>query len=400
MIVREQYLKRIRPFYHSDLIKVLTGMRRSGKSVLIRQIISELKQEHVPESQILYINFEDLDFSFIETEIDLHKFVKGKMQTNDKYYLLFDEIQNVKNFEKAVNSFRATMNCSIFITGSNSKLLSGELATHLTGRYVSFKIMPFSFAEMCEYKGLKPNQITEDDFVDYLNYGGMPQRFLMNSEEEVKVYLRDLYNSIVMRDIMLRGSIRDGELLNRLMEYMITNTSRVFSAKSISDYFLSTNRSISSETIYEYIDHIKSSMIINKAVRYDIRGKRILTRLDKYYVTDLGFAKINNSGFRTEVSTLVETVIYNELIARGYDVYVGKTAGGEIDFVVMDGESRKYYQVAYLLASDDVVKREFGAFESVNDNFPKYVLSLDKLDFSRDGIKHINIIDFLLGINS
>ncbi|SCZ76439.1 ATP-binding protein [Acidaminobacter hydrogenoformans] len=396
MIIREHYLKKLRPFYDSDLIKVLIGIRRSGKSVLMNQIMDELKNKGVDLSKIIYINFEDLEYSFIENEMDLHNFVKEKINSDEKYYLFFDEIQNVDKFEKAINSFRATLNCSIFITGSNGKLLSGELATYLSGRYVSFKVLPFSFSEMCEVRGITKDSVRETDFLDYLNYGGMPQRFLMKSEEETKVYLRDLYNSIVLKDIMQRGNIKDVDILNRIIEYMVLNTSQTFSATSISNYFKSVNRSISTDTIYQYLDHITSSLILNKAVRYDIRGKRILTRSDKYYLTDLGFAKINNTGYKTEIGALIENVIFNELIFRGYEVYVGKTRTGEVDFIAMNGDERHYYQIAYLLSDEDVVKREFGAYDGVKDNFPKYVLSMDRFDFSREGIKHLNIIDFLL----
>lgn len=396
MIVRKEYLERIRPFYESDLIKILIGIRRCGKSVLLKQIEAELIDKGIDESHIIYLNFEDLDYSFIANEMDLHKYITDRITDKNKYYLMFDEVQNVANFEKAINSFRATINCSIFLTGSNGKLLSGELATHLSGRYVSFKIMPFSFGEMCELKGLNTNNIQDDDFMEFLNYGGMPQRFLMQSETETKVYLRDLYNSIVLRDIVQRSKIKDVNILNRIVEYMVMNTSQTFSAKSISNFFESINRKVSTETIYGYIEYISSSLIMNKAVRYDIRGKKVLTRSDKYYLTDLGLSKINNTGFKTEIGSLIENVIYNELIHRGYEVFVGKTLKGEIDFIVMDGEKRSYYQVAYLLADEKVIKREFGAFDSVDDNYPKFVLSMDKYDFSRDGIIHMNIIDFLL----
>ncbi|MEA3424527.1 MAG: ATP-binding protein [Bacillota bacterium] len=399
MIIRKEYLARIRPFYESDLIKVLIGIRRCGKSVLLKQIEAELINKGVKESHIINVNFEDLSYSYIANELDLHQYIMEKIVDDNKYYLMFDEIQNVTNFEKAINSFRATINCSVFLTGSNGKLLSGELATHLSGRYVSFKIMPFSFSETCEIKGLNKDNIRDEDFMDYLNYGGMPQRFLMQSVTETKVYLRDLYNSIVLRDIVQRSKIKDVDVLNRIVEYMVMNTSQIFSAKSISKFFESINRKVSTETIYGYINYIKSSLIMNKAVRYDIRGKRILTRSDKYYLTDLGLSKINSTGFKTEIDALIENVIYNELIYRGYDVYVGKTVKGEIDFVVMDGDNRSYYQVAYLLTDDKAVRREFGAFDSVDDNFPKYVLSMDKYDFSREGIKHINILDFLLKKN-
>lgn len=396
MIKRELYLNKIRPFIDSDLIKVIIGIRRCGKSVLMKQIISEIKEKHVDDAHIIYLNFEDLQFSFIENEMDLYRYIKDKIQDEGKYYLLFDEIQNVNNFEKAINSFRATLNCSIFLTGSNGKLLSGELATHLSGRYVSFRIMPFSFKEMCKVKDISKDRVSEKDFMEYLNFGGMPQRFLMETESQVKIYLRDLYDSIVLRDIVLRSKVSDVDVLNRIVEYMVMNTSQTFSAKSISAYFESISRKVSMDTIYQYLEHITNSLIFNKVMRYDIRGKKILTRSDKFYLSDLGFAKINNTGFKTEIGALIENVVYNELINRGYEVYVGKTVKGEIDFIVMNDGEKSYYQALYLLADEKVIDREFGAYESVRDNFPKYVLSMDKLDFSRDGIVHKNILDFLL----
>ena len=384
MIKRELYLNKIRPFIDSDLIKVIIGIRRCGKSVLMKQIISEIKEKHVDDAHIIYLNFEDLQFSFIENEMDLYRYIKDKIQDEGKYYLLFDEIQNVNNFEKAINSFRATLNCSVFLTGSNGKLLSGELATHLSGRYVSFRIMPFSFKEMCKVKDISKDRVSEKDFMEYLNFGGMPQRFLMETESQVKIYLRDLYDSIVLRDIVLRSKVSDVDVLNRIVEYMVMNTSQTFSAKSISAYFESISRKVSMDTIYQYLEHITNSLIFNKVMRYDIRGKKILTRSDKFYLSDLGFAKINNTGFKTEIGALIENIVYNELINRGYEVYVGKTVKGEIDFIVMNDGEKSYYQALYLLADEKVVDREFGAYESVRDNFPKYVLSMDKLDFSRD----------------
>ncbi len=236
MIKREEYLKQIRPFYESELIKVIIGIRRSGKSVLLRQIQNELLEKEIEVSQIVYINFEDLEYSFIQNEMDLHRYIKDKISEDKKLYLFFDEIQNVENFERAINSFRATLDCSIFLTGSNGKLLSGELATHLSGRYVSFRIMPFSFKELCTIKGINVGNATDEDFMEYLNYGGMPGRFSMQSESEIKVYLRDLYNSIVLRDIVQRSKIKDVDILNRIVEYMVMNTAQTFSAKSISKF--------------------------------------------------------------------------------------------------------------------------------------------------------------------
>ena len=396
MIKRELYLSKIRPFYNSDLIKVLIGIRRCGKSVILRQIMEDLIASGNKREQIIYTNFEDLEYAKIQNELDLHQYIKTKVIENQKTYLFFDEIQDVKNFEKAINSFRATMNVSIFITGSNGKLLSGELATHLSGRYISFRIMPFCFREVCTIRGIDASQASENDFMDYLTWGGMPQRFQFSSDEETKVYLNDLYSSVVLRDIIQRSKIKDVDLLNRIIEYLAATPSQIFSAVSISGYFESVNRKISTETLYNYLEHIIASLIFSKAGRYDIRGKRILTKMDKYYLTDLGLGKIKNTGFKIELGALLENIVYNELLVRGYEVYVGKTVKGEIDFLAINGDKKEYFQVAYLLADDSVIQREFGAYQDIQDNYPKYVLSMDRFDFSRDGIIHKNIIDFLL----
>ncbi|RHR20785.1 ATP-binding protein [Clostridium sp. AF19-22AC] len=395
MIKRETYLKRIRGFYDKDLIKVITGIRRCGKSVLLMQIMDELKTQGIGKDQILYINFEDYDYSFIRTGMDLHDYVKSQITTDKKYYLFFDEIQTVPDFERVINSLKVKYNTSIFITGSNGKLLSGELATFLTGRYVSFRIMPFTFREMCELKQIKPGDVTDELFYDYITWGGLPQRFQMEGEEQTKTFLRDVYDAIVLKDIVQRAGIKDIELFNRIIEYLVCNPSQTFSATAISDYFLSINRKVSRETIYNYLEHITSSLIMSKASRYDIRGKRILTKLDKYYLTDMGLGRIRNSGFKLEMGALLENVVYNELLVRGYEVYVGKTRNGEIDFVAVNGTDKEYYQVAYYLADQRVIDREFGVYRQVADNYPKYVLSMDKMDFSRDGIIHQNILEFL-----
>ena len=397
MVKRDVYLEKIRPFYHMDLIKVITGIRRCGKSVLLLQIIDELGELGISKEQILYINFEDYDYSFIRTGMDLHEYVKSKINEEKKYYLFFDEIQVVPEFERVINSLRMKYGASIFITGSNGKLLSGELATFLSGRYVSFYIQPFSFREICEIKGVEEGAVTEELLQDYMIWGGLPQRFLMENEEQTKTFLRDVYDTIVLKDIVQRAGIKDLELFNRVMEYMVCNPSQIFSINSITNYFLSIDRKVSKETIYNYLEHITSSLIMTKVSRYDIRGKRILTKMDKYYLTDMGLGRIRNSGFKLEMGALLENVVYNELLSRGYDVYVGKTRNGEVDFVAIKGQQKEYYQVAYYLYDQKVIDREFGAFAEIADNYPKYVISFDKMDFSREGIIHKNVIEFLLG---
>lgn len=379
-----------------DLIKVITGIRRCGKSVLLMQIMNELKEAGIEENKIIYINFEDYDYSFIKTGMDLHEYVKKQIKDDEKYYMFFDEIQVVPEFERVINSLRMKFGASIFITGSNGKLLSGELATFLSGRYVSFYIQPLSFSEVCEIKGLEKKEVSEEILQDYMIWGGLPQRFLMGDEEQTKTFLRDVYDTIVLKDIVQRAGIKDIDLFNRVMEYLVCNPSQIFSITSLSNYFLSVNRKVSKETIYNYLEHITTSLIMKKVSRYDIRGKRILTKMDKYYLTDMGLGRIRNSGFKLEMGALLENVVYNELISRGFEVYVGKTTNGEVDFVTIKGQEKAYYQVAYYLYDQKVIDREFGAFLDIPDNYPKYVLSFDKMNFSREGIIHKNVMEFLL----
>lgn len=397
MIIREKYLSKIRPFYNQDLIKVIVGMRRSGKSVLLLQIIDELKEQGVLEEQIIYINFEYEDYAFIKCDMDLHNYVKEKIINNEKYYLFFDEIQNVKCWEKAVNSFKASRNVSIFVTGSNSDLLSGEFATHIAGRYVSFKTYPFTFKEVCDFKNITEKKHIEEEFNNYVIWGGMPQRFMLTDEIQVRTYLSDIFDSILVKDIIARFNIKDLDLFNRIVEYIVTTPSQNFSAESLSKYFISKGeREVSKVTIYNYLEYMVKAMIINKADRYDVRGKRILTGKYKYYLTDLGIGQIMSASKRPQMGAYLENIVYNELISSGYDVKVGNLENGEIDFIATKFKEKIYIQVAYILANDSVIEREFGAFKSIQDNYPKYVLTLDKFDFSQDGIIHKNIIDWLL----
>ena len=397
MIKREMYLKKIRDLYDSELIKIIVGVRRSGKSVLLLQIIEELKEKGIKEDHIIYINFEDYDYTDYTKPKAFNKYVKDKIKDKNKYYLFFDEIQNVEDFERVINSFRATINASIFITGSNSKVLSGDLATYLTGRYISIKIMPFTFSEYLELlisQGIKKDK--DEAFLEYVEWGGMPQIYNSSSIFERKMYLRDLYNTVILKDVVERNNIKDVNLLNRVIQFMMENIGGVISANSITKFLKSDNIITSVDTILNYIEYINNSMIANKVSRYNIRGKSVMTFLEKYYFVDLGLLQLKSTPIEKKVGGRLENIVYNELIARGYDVYIGKTDNGEIDFVVDDFGNRFYIQVADFLSSEEVMEREFGAYKSVTDNFPKYVITMDKFDYSRDGIIHKNIIDFLL----
>ena len=396
MVIRERYLKLIRPFYNQDLIKVLIGIRRSGKSVILKQIIDELKANGVNDDHIIYINFEDYDFEEYTDAKKLNDYIKEQIIYDKKYYIFFDEIQNVEKWEKVVNSLRATKNTSIFITSSNSDLLSSDLATHIAGRYVSFKVTPFTFKEVCELLNITDSRDIENAFNDYIKWGGMPQGFMQKNDISKKTYLNDIYDSIIIKDIVRRFNIKDIDLLNRIVTYILTTPSQVFSADSLKNYMKSESRNVSLETLYNYLDYIYRANLISKAERYDVRGKRILTGKYKYYLTDLGFTNILSEGKKSQVGAYLENIVYNELIARGYNVNVGTLENAEVDFIATRFDEKIYIQVTYMLSDDKIVDREFNVYNKIEDNYPKYVLSMDKFDMSQNGIIHKNIIDWLL----
>lgn len=395
MIKREMYLSRIRGFYDSDLIKILVGIRRCGKSVILNQIIDEIKESGCDEKHIIYINFEFIEYEELKDYKKLNKYIKELLIDTDKYYIFLDEIQKVDKFEEVVNSLRAsTNNTSIFITGSNSKLLSQELSSVLSGRYVLFNIYPLSYKEFIELS--KKDATDEKTFWNYVKWGGLPNRCQFDNETNIKDYLHSVFDSIILRDVIDRLGLKDTILFNLLLQYIVDTTGRKFSADNVIKYLKKEGKSISTETLYTYLDALCKALIIKKIYRYDVHCKQVFKTLNKYYMTDLGIAQIKNNDFEVNKSFAIENVVYNELLQRGYDVYIGKTNNGEIDFIALKENIREYYQVTYLLTNDDVIEREFGAFKEIKDNFPKYVLSLDKTDFSQGGIIHKNIIDWLL----
>ena len=395
MLKRESYLSRIRGFYNSDLIKILVGIRRCGKSVILRQIVDELKENGCDDEHIIFINFEYIEYEELRDYKKLNVFIKDKLIDNKRYYIFLDEIQKVEKFEEVINSLRAsTDNTSIFITGSNSKLLSKELSTVLSGRYVLFNIYPLSYKEFIFLS--KKNPLSEETFWNYVKWGGLPNRCEFSDDNNIRDYLHSVFDSIILRDVVDNLGLKDTLLFNLLLQYVVDTTGREFSAENVINYLKSKGKSISTQTLYIYLDALCKALIINKIYRYDIHGKAVLKTLNKYYMTDLGIAQIKNNNFEINKSFAIENVVYNELLKRGYDVYIGKTKNGEIDFIAIKGNIKEYYQVTYLLDSDKVIDREFNAFNTIDDNYPKYVLSLDKTDFSRDGIIHKNIIDWLL----
>lgn len=397
MLLREDYLSKIRGFYDSDLIKILVGIRRCGKSVILNQIIEELKEKRkIDEDHIIFINFEFIEFEELLDYKKLNKYIKDKIQDNKIYYLFLDEIQNVDNFEKVVNSLRASMkNISIFLTGSNSKMLSDELSSVLSGRYVLFNINPLSYKEYVSLTNKDGKDL--DTFWDYAKWGGLPNRCEFTNEVDIKNYLHSVYDSIILRDVVKRLNLKDTVLFDMILQYLIETAGREFSADNIIKYLDKENKKISNETLYNYIDALCKALILKKVYRYDIAGKGVLKTLNKYYATDLGIAQIKNNNPEFKSYVVLENIVYNELINRNYEVYIGKTKNGEVDFLVKKDGDIKYIQVTYeMKGNESTIEREFGAYKSIEDNYPKYVISLDKIDLSRDGIIHLNLIDFLL----
>lgn len=393
---RETYLEQIRPYYESDIIKVITGVRRAGKSILLDTIKEELIEQGVPQDHIIYLNFEDLDYDYIVDAADLNKEIKSRISDENKYYIILDEIQHIENFEKALASFRATLNVSLFVTGSNSTLLAGELATLLTGRTVEFEILPFSFYEMKQYYELNGKEFNDDLFLDYLKWGGFPLRFDYADEAAVHKYLLNLYESIVNRDIVGKTKSADRKAFLDISLYILANAGKELSIENIIETYKKNNKEISKRTVYNYLERMKKAYLIHGVGRYNIVGKSALSNKEKQYAVDMGFRTINTNTINYEDTYFLENIIYNELITRGYTVFAGKTYKGEIDFVAIRNSKKCFIQVSYLLANENTIKREFGAYDKITDASPKYVMSLDKIDMSRNGIIHVNIIDFLL----
>lgn len=393
---RETYLEQIRPYYESDIIKVITGVRRAGKSILLDTIRDELIENGVCENHIIYLNLEDLDYDYIVDASDLNREIKSRIDDNGKYYIFLDEIQHIKNFEKALASFRATLDVSLFVTGSNSTLLSGELSTLLTGRTVEFEVLPFSFYEMKQYYEINKMDWSDDLFSDYLKWGGFPLRFDYRDDTSIHRYLSNLYEGIVNRDIVGKSKSTDKKNFMDISLYILANAGKELSIDNIVDTFRKNNKEISKRTVYNYIDRMKKAYLIHGVGRYNIVGKTALSNREKQYAVDMGFRTINTNTINYEDTFFLENIVYNELVTRGFTVFAGKTYKGEIDFVAIRNGKKCFIQVAYLLAGEETIKREFGAYSRITDASPKYVMSLDKIDMSHDGIVHMNIIDFLL----
>ena len=391
-IIRKQYLKEVDSVLGVPVIKVITGMRRVGKSTLLKQIQEMLIEKGVSSQHIISIDFEWLEFEEQKDYKKLNQYIEEEIRNKEKYYVFLDEIQEVDGFEKVVNSLHSKGTCEIFITGSNSTLLSGELATYLTGRYYMIEVMPLSFHEIFQESISK-----EDAFMDYVRMGGLPGRLQFQTETTEKNYISDMYQAILLRDIVKRNNIRDVELFQRFMLFLIQNVGQIFSAGRITDFLKNEGRKLSRETIYNYIEAAKNAYLIHGVPRYNIKGKDVLKTNEKYFVNDLGFRSLyfNNE---KDIGQALENIVYLELRRRGYEIQVGKFEDKEVDFVIQKGSSKSYIQVAYYLAEEATSEREFSVLRNIEDNYPKLVLSMDRVNRSMDGIEHRNIIDFLLDI--
>lgn len=392
-------MDRIRPFIDKPVIKVITGLRRVGKSYFMRQIIDYLKEQGTGKEQIIYIDMESLDFDFISDYHHLDNFIK---ETNPlrggKCYLFIDEVQEIAGWEKCITSYSGTGNYDIYLSGSNAALLSSELASLLSGRFIEFPIYSLSFTEFLDFMGEKKAN-AHAQFPIYLQYGGFPALPHFDLDKEVVYqYIGSLYNTILLKDVVKRYGVRNIALLENITKYVFSNIGNIFSAKKVSDYLKSQKMSIGVETVQNYLSYLCSTFALHKVQRYDIKGKRILELHEKYYLGDIGLRHALLGYSDADIAAMLENLVFLELKRRGYELFIGKFGTKEIDFIATKAEKRLYIQVAYLLASEQTIEREFSPLLSIKDNYPKYVLSMDTI-FGSDyeGIKRLNLVDFLLG---
>jgi len=397
---RTSYMDYINKLIDTEFVKVFIGMRRTGKTQLMLNTIDELKNKGISKENIIYISLESRRYNHIKTHTQLDEEIYSQINnTQEKIYIFIDEIQEVEGWEKSINSYRVDLNSDIYITGSNSKLLSTELSTLLAGRYIRIPVYPFSFKEVLEYtkQNMSPDTPIDEKeiWTKYLEYGGMPSIQSIDDEYVKTNILEDIYNSIIINDILTKHSIKDVDLFKRFLRYLINSTSQTFSKKSITNYLKNENKQTSRTTITNYTQYIEESLFSHKVRRNDLIGKKELKTEEKYYLTDHGFHHIIIDDNKKWIPRILENIIYIELLRRGYTVHIGKIKNKEVDFVCEKNKSKIYIQVSYILSTQETVTREFGPLEKIPDNYPKYVLTMDEFDFSQNGIIHMNIIDFL-----
>lgn len=401
MIVRERYMRLIRDFMNKPVIKVITGMRRSGKSALLELTRQELLSRGINENNIIFFNFESLRYEALKDYKALYSEIAAKADLADgRIYILLDEIQEVYAWEQVINSLRVDFDCDIYVTGSNAKLLSGELATLLAGRYVEIQVYPLDFGEYLDFAAANEDEAKlseQEHFANFLRFGGLPGIHQMKWEEpRIMQYLHDIYNSVLLKDVIARNKIRDPALLESIVLYLMDNVGNTFSAKTISNFLKSQGRKLSTETVYNYLKALENAFLIHKVARFDIKGKRILETQEKYYLSDLGMRHAVMGYRDNDIAGILENTVYLELLRRGFSVSIGKQDVAEVDFVANRLDDRIYIQVCYVLTPENT-EREFLPLEAISDNYEKLVLSTDTLlRINRGGIRQKNIVDFLL----
>lgn len=401
MIKRPLYLNELMSYIDKPFIKVLAGVRRAGKSSLLEQVYEELLARGVSKDKIALINFDTIDYTNVREKKDFVALEKELLEKG-VHYFLFDEIQNIEGWDEAISALYAEKDTDIFITGSNSKLLSSELSTFFTGRYVDFRIFTLNFAETLEFKKAMGKEVgdTESEFNSYVQRGGFPSLYVSEqTEKQDDAEVTDIYNSIIYKDLVERKGIRNTELLSRITKFVLDSIGNPLSAKSISDYLKNERLPLSQETVYKYLNWLEEAMAIERVPRYDLRGKKLLKTQEKYYLSDVGLLYAINGRSGTYLSGVLENIVYHELVSHGYTVTIGKNGEKEIDFVAERDHKKMYIQVAAHVDDKETAKREFGAFRGITDNYPKYVLSLDRnMIHSEDGIEGRWVPEFVLGM--
>ena len=397
MIARIDYINYLNKFKDMPLIKVISGVRRCGKSTLFLQYIEHLKSNNIDDDHIIFINFEDLEYEEYTNYKTLYNYLNKRIIDSKKYYIFLDEIQNVEKYEKTVDSLLVKGNCDIYITGSNAYMLSSELSTLLSGRCIEIKMFPLSFKEYVSYyKDVNNNY--EDLFNKYINSSSYPFSINFKEENLLNKYLEDIYNSIIIKDISLRIKKLDISLLHRIVKFMFDSIGSILSINNIANKLTSDGYKVDNKTVSKYIEVLTESMFFYKVERYDVKGKNILSSLEKYYVVDIGIRQIKLDRNYTDLGHIIENIVYLELMRRNYNVYIGYFTNAEIDFVAIKNGEIEYYQVCLSLLNEEVLKREVKSLKMINDNYPKYIISMDKVgtNYNIDGIKHINLIDWLM----
>ncbi len=398
MIFRENYVNKIMAFTDTPFVKILTGVRRCGKSTIMQMIMEELRKKGIKDERIVSLRFDSMEYEGLSAK-ELYDLLKAKLSKEETTYLFLDEVQEIPEWEKAVNSINTDFNVDIYVTGSNSRMMSSEISTYLTGRYVSFRIFTLSFAEYLTFKK-KYDELedTHKELVNYIKYGGFPAIHLQKYPLiDAYTIIRDIYNSTIFSDIVKRNQVRKIDQLERVVKFVFDNVGKTFSAKSISDYLKSEHRSIDNETVYNYLEKLESAYILHRCSRYDIQGKELLKTQEKFYLADSSF-KYSVLGYNDEsVAAMLENVVYLELLRRGYEVCIGKTQNGEIDFIATRQSDKLYIQITREINSEKTEKREYDRLLEINDQYPKYLLRTDEFSGGNyQGIKTMHIADFLL----